>query len=101
MTSDGSAPTPTLSVGNVGGTITALCLAYQNLAQATARVPTTFVYYRDADGNPVDDPALDECSGMLSPAVNSAGVKMLNCRSAVGATLRKCSEFAQDIIDNM
>ncbi|GKX46084.1 phage minor tail protein L [Pectobacterium carotovorum] len=60
MTSDGSAPTPTLSVGNIDGTITALCLAYQNLAQATVRIHTTFAHYLDArnfpDGNDEADP---------------------------------------------
>lgn len=60
MTSDGSAPTPTLAVGNIDGTITALCLAYQNLAQATVRVHTTFAHYLDArtfpEGNAEADP---------------------------------------------
>lgn len=60
MTSDGSAPTPTLAVGNIDGTITALCLVYQNLAQAKVRVHTTFAHYLDArnfpDGNESADP---------------------------------------------
>ncbi|MCW2487311.1 phage minor tail protein L [Candidatus Symbiopectobacterium sp. NZEC127] len=60
MTSDGSAPTPTLAVGNIDGTITALCLVYQNLAQATVRIHTTFAHYLDArnfpDGNHSADP---------------------------------------------
>lgn len=60
MTSDGSAPTPTLAVGNIDGTITALCLVYQNLAQATVRIHTTFAHYLDArnfpNGNHSADP---------------------------------------------
>ncbi|TKI02663.1 phage minor tail protein L [Martelella alba] len=60
VTSDGSAPTPTLAVGNIDGTISSLCLAYQNLVQAAVKIHTTFAHYLDArnfpDGNANADP---------------------------------------------
>ncbi|HHH0152619.1 TPA: phage minor tail protein L, partial [Yersinia enterocolitica] len=45
---DGTAPTPSLSVGNIDGTISAMCLAYQDLAQAKVQVHKTFSHYLDA-----------------------------------------------------
>ncbi|HEC1648462.1 MULTISPECIES: phage minor tail protein L [Yersinia] len=60
VTSDGNASTPTLTVGNLDGTITALCLAYQNLVLAQVKVHTTFAHYLDArnfpEGNPEANP---------------------------------------------
>lgn len=62
--SDGSAPTPTLSVGNLDGTISALCLAYQNMAQAKVTRHFTFAQYLDArnypNGNNEADPSKEK-----------------------------------------
>ncbi|CAI0759598.1 phage minor tail protein L [Serratia grimesii] len=64
VTSDGSAPTPTLSVANLDGTISAMCLAYQNMAQARVTRHYTFAQYLDArnypDGNPEADPTKEK-----------------------------------------
>jgi lambda family phage minor tail protein L len=53
-------PVPKLSFGNVDGSITALCLAYQGLAGAIVKRHRTFGRYLDAanfpDGNPTADP---------------------------------------------
>ncbi|PNQ48976.1 phage minor tail protein L, partial [Vibrio agarivorans] len=60
VTGDGRAPRPTLSVGNVEGTITALCLTLDDLLQAKVTIHTTFAHYLDAvnfdGGNPDADP---------------------------------------------
>ncbi|WP_229679263.1 phage minor tail protein L [Dyella caseinilytica] len=50
-----SPPTPSLSVGNVDGSITALCLAYQDLAGAVITRHVTFGQY--LDGQPGADPS--------------------------------------------
>lgn len=53
-------PVPTLSVGNVDGSITALCLAYQDLVGARLVRHKTFGKYLDAanfpEGNPTANP---------------------------------------------
>lgn len=60
VTGDGRAPQPTLSVGNVDSSITALCLHLNDLLQAKVSIHTTFRHYLDAanfqDGNPTADP---------------------------------------------
>lgn len=56
VSSDGSAPTPTLSVANLDGTISSLCLAYQNLAKAKVIIHTTFAHYLDARNFPAGNP---------------------------------------------
>lgn len=57
---DGSAAQPTLSVANLDGSITALCLAYDDLLQAKVTIHDTFSHYLDArnfpDGNDSADP---------------------------------------------
>ncbi|WP_334037926.1 phage minor tail protein L [Burkholderia gladioli] len=59
-TSSGTQPTPTLRVGNVDGSITALCLALDDLAGAVVTRRRTLVKYLDAvnfeEGNPAADP---------------------------------------------
>jgi lambda family phage minor tail protein L len=54
-------PVPTLSAGNVGGRITALCLAYQDLVGARLTRRRTLGKYLDAanfpGGNPTADPS--------------------------------------------
>ncbi|MGJ0577543.1 phage minor tail protein L [Xenorhabdus bovienii] len=64
VSSDGSAASPTLSVANIDGTISAMCLAYQNMAQARVTVHMTFAHYLDArnfpEGNPEADPTQEK-----------------------------------------
>lgn len=59
-TSDGTAPRPTFSAGNVSGRITALCLAFEDLLQFRLVLRETLVEYLDArnftSGNPTADP---------------------------------------------
>lgn len=60
LSSSGAQPTPTLSVGNVGGYVTSLCLAYDDLVKAKVRIRTTLAKYLDAAnwtaGNPSASP---------------------------------------------
>lgn len=60
LSSTGSQPTPTLSVGNIGNYVSALCLQYDDLVQAKVKIHTTLVRYLDAanwkDGNPDASP---------------------------------------------
>ena len=53
----GQAPTPTLAVGNAYNTVSALCIAYDNLVDAKVTITTTLADYLD-DGN---NPNPDEC----------------------------------------
>lgn len=57
----GSPSTPTLSVGNIDGTISSVCLLFDDLLQARVTIRQTFVHYLDArnfvGGNPDADPA--------------------------------------------
>ena len=61
LSSTGSQPTPTLSVGNVENYVTALCLQYEDLVKAKVKVHTTLARYLDAAnwiaGNPNASPA--------------------------------------------
>lgn len=61
LSSTGSQPAPTLSVGNVGNYVTALCLQYDDLVKAKVKIHTTLVKYLDAAnwtaGNPNASPA--------------------------------------------
>lgn len=54
MDGTGSAPTPSLSVANVYSTISAMCLAMQDLLQAKVTIHITFQHYLDgeADADP-------------------------------------------------
>lgn len=54
MDGTGSANSPTLAVSNLDETISALCLTYQDLAQAKVTIHTTFQHY--LDGQPDADP---------------------------------------------
>ncbi|MCU5775236.1 phage minor tail protein L [Winslowiella arboricola] len=60
LSSGGAQPTPTLSVGNVGNYVAALCLQYQDLVKAKVKIRTTFAKYLDAAnwtaGNPTANP---------------------------------------------
>ncbi len=55
---------PTLSVANLDSTISALCLAYQNMVQARVTIRMTFAHYLDArnfpEGNPQADPTQEK-----------------------------------------
>lgn len=60
---DGTAPRPTLAVGNVDGSISALCLHFDDLAQARVTVRETLAHYLDASnfqaGNTSADPTAE------------------------------------------
>lgn len=60
-TSDAQQPEPKLTVGNVNGTISALCVFLSDLAGAKVRRRRTLAKYLDAvnfpDGNPTADPS--------------------------------------------
>lgn len=60
-TSDAQQPEPKLTVGNVNGTISALCVFLADLAGAKVRRRRTLAKYLDAinfpDGNPTADPS--------------------------------------------
>ncbi len=64
ISGDGPAPSPTLSVGNLDASITALCLAFADLAQARVTIHDTFAHYLDArnfaNGNPDADPTQEK-----------------------------------------
>lgn len=57
---DGSSARPTLSVANIDSSITALCLAYDDMLQAKVTIHETFAHYLDArnfpEGNATADP---------------------------------------------
>lgn len=55
----GQQPTPKLSVGNVDSSITALCLAYDDLVGAIIVRKQTFVQYLDAVNFPGGNPTAD------------------------------------------
>ncbi|WP_407078571.1 phage minor tail protein L [Xenorhabdus bovienii] len=60
MSTDGQAARPRLSVANIEGTVTALCLQFDDMVQAKVAIHDTFVHYLDAknfpQGNPTADP---------------------------------------------
>ncbi|WP_449549417.1 phage minor tail protein L [Lelliottia amnigena] len=57
---DGSSAQPTLTVANIDSSITALCLAYDDMLQAKITIHDTFAHYLDArnfpQGNATADP---------------------------------------------
>lgn len=61
ISADGPSPRPNLNVGNLDGSITALCLNFNDLVQARVTVRETFAHYLDArnfeQGNPEANPA--------------------------------------------
>jgi lambda family phage minor tail protein L len=60
MSTDGQAARPRLSVSNIEGTVTALCLQFEDMVQAKVTIHDTFVHYLDdrnfTEGNPTADP---------------------------------------------
>lgn len=56
---DGTAVRPTLSVGNVNGRITALCLAFEDLLEFKLTMRHTLVRYIDAVNFPAGNPEAD------------------------------------------
>ncbi|HCR1107410.1 TPA: phage minor tail protein L [Klebsiella aerogenes] len=50
--SDGAAAEPVLSVGNIYGSITALCLRFEDMAQAKVTIIDTFARYLDDGATP-------------------------------------------------
>lgn len=63
-TTDGTSPQPKLSVANIEHSITALCLAYDDMAQARVRIHDTLAQYLDArnfpGGNTTADPTQEK-----------------------------------------
>ncbi|MDC9598910.1 phage minor tail protein L [Xenorhabdus anantnagensis] len=62
--SDGRVASPSLRISNIDSTISALCLAYQNMTQARVTIRMTFAHYLDArnfpEGNPEADPTQEK-----------------------------------------
>ncbi|KMJ43677.1 phage minor tail protein L [Xenorhabdus khoisanae] len=60
LSSDGKSARPKLTVTNINGLITALCLQFEDMVQAKVTIHDTFVHYLDAvnfpEGNPTADP---------------------------------------------
>ncbi|MDX6845270.1 phage minor tail protein L, partial [Hafnia alvei] len=60
MATSGSTAQPTLTLANLNGSITALCLRFEDMAQAKVTIHDTLAYYLDAnnfpEGNPTADP---------------------------------------------
>lgn len=60
VSTDGPAARPNLAVGNLDASVTALCLAFDDLAQARVTIRDTFAHFLDArnfeGGNPEADP---------------------------------------------
>lgn len=60
MATSGSTAQPTLTLANLNGSITALCLSFEDMAQAKVTIHDTLAHYLDAknfpEGNPTADP---------------------------------------------
>lgn len=60
LSSTGAQPTPKLSIGNIDGRVTRLCIDYDDLVQARVKIHTTMAKYLDSDnwlaGNATADP---------------------------------------------
>ncbi len=63
-TTDGTSPQPKLTVANLDSSISALCLAYDDLLQAKVSIHDTMAQYLDArnfpQGNPTADPSQEK-----------------------------------------
>ncbi|QEU15163.1 phage minor tail protein L [Enterobacter hormaechei] len=61
---DGTPVSPKLSVGNLDGSISALCHLFQDMKQAKVTIHRTYAHYLDAsnfpDGNPQADPTAEQ-----------------------------------------
>lgn len=72
---EGSGAEPVMSVGNLDGSITALCLAYDDLLQAKVTIHDTLAQYLDAEnfpeGNPSADPQQEKLKVFYIDAKNS------------------------------
>ena len=72
---DGTSAQPTLSVANLDSSITALCLAYDDLLQAKVTVHDTLAQYLDAknypEGNPSADPQQEKLKVFYIDAKNT------------------------------
>lgn len=64
VSGDGQSAQPKLSVANINGLITALCLKFDDMAQAKVTIHDTFAHYLDArnfpTGNPTADPVQEK-----------------------------------------
>lgn len=85
-------PTPKLTVGNVDGSISLLCLAFEDMVGAILRRRRTFAKYLDAvnfpDGNPTADPTQE-----LPPEVWFIDRKSGESREAVEFELASALNF--------
>lgn len=72
---EGSGAEPVLSVGNLDSSITALCLAYDDMLQAKVTIHDTLAQYLDAEnfpeGNPTADPLQEKLKVFYIDAKNS------------------------------
>ncbi|MDX6839827.1 phage minor tail protein L [Hafnia paralvei] len=59
MATSGSTAQPTLTLANLNGSITALCLRFEDMAQAKVTIHDTLAHYLDAKNFPEDNPTAD------------------------------------------
>ncbi len=59
MATSGSTAQPTLTLANLNGSITALCLRFEDMAQAKVTIHDTLAHYLDANNFPVGNPTAD------------------------------------------
>lgn len=82
MSTDGQAAQPTLSVSNIDGLITALCLRFDDMAQAKVTIHDTMVHYLDAknfpEGNPTADPEQEKSRFTILTVSHSKTMKPLS-----------------------
>lgn len=64
-TTDGTSPQPKLTVANLDSSITALCLAYDDLLQAKVSIHDTLARYLDARNYPEGNPLSGSDAGKL------------------------------------
>ena len=88
----GSDAQPTLRVGNIDGSITALCLYYDDMAQARITIHETQKQYLDAqnfpEGNASADPTQESVSCILSMPKISKPMKRWSSSSQARWTCR-------------
>ncbi len=59
ISADSQGNAPKLSVANINGLISALCLQFEDMAQAKVRIHDTLVHYLDARNFPQGNPSAD------------------------------------------
>lgn len=85
MATSGSTAQPTLTLANLNGSITALCLRFEDMAQAKVTIHDTLAYYLDAnnfpEGNPTADPEQEKSRFTISTVSHSKTMKPLSLSS--------------------